>query len=152
MIKTKYIRFGSVFLIIPLLFFSSAAPTNDELTSDILKHTNKFRRSKGLTVLVMRDDLNAIARRHSEDMASSRTGFGHGGFKQREQKVKKIVKPYYGMAENVAFGARSGKDAFEMWKNSSEHRKNMLGNYKYIGIGAARSRRGVIYYTEIFVK
>ena len=56
------------------------------------------------------------------------------------------------MAENVVFGARNGKEAFEMWKKSSGHRKNMLGNYKYIGIGAARNRRGVIYYTEIFVK
>jgi uncharacterized protein YkwD len=57
----------------------------------------------------------------------------------------------YGMAENVAYGATTAKEVVSMWKGSSGHRKNMLGNYKYIGIGTARDKRGAIYYTEIFV-
>jgi uncharacterized protein YkwD len=100
----------------------------------------------------MRTELNAVARSHSEDMASGRQSFGHGGYNRRELRVKKIIKPYSGMAENVAYGARNGKEAFEIWKNSSGHKKNMLGNYKYIGIGTARNKRGVIYYTQIFVR
>ena len=55
------------------------------------------------------------------------------------------------MAENVAYGARTGKEAFQIWKNSSGHKKNMLGNYKYTGIGTAKDRRGTLYYTQIFV-
>jgi uncharacterized protein YkwD len=55
------------------------------------------------------------------------------------------------VAENVAYGARDAKEVFLLWKNSSVHNKNMLGNYKYIGIGTAKNKRGVIYYTEIFV-
>jgi uncharacterized protein YkwD len=100
----------------------------------------------------MRDDLNTIARRHSEDMARGRRSFGHGGYNQRELEIQKIIKPFYGMAENVAYGARSGKDAVSQWKNSSSHRRNMLGDYKFIGIGTARDRHGVIYYTQIFVR
>ena len=137
---------------ISLLFVSSVTLFNGDLTKDVLKYTNKFRKSKGLSELIMRNDLNAIAQRHSEDMANGHRSFGHGGYNQRVLKVQKTYRPFYGMAENVAFGARNGKDAFEMWKNSSGHRKNMLGNYKYIGIGTAHNRRGVIYYTEIFVK
>ena len=99
----------------------------------------------------MRADLNAIAQNHSEDMARGRRGFGHGGYEQRVQKIKKIFKSC-NVAENVAYGANSAKEAFTIWKNSSGHRKNMLGNYKYVGIGTAKNKRGVIYYTEIFVK
>lgn len=149
-LKTNFFFF--IFSVISLSLVSFSDPIREELTEDVLKHTNHFRKSKGLPALEMRKELNAVARRHSEDMASGRRSFGHGGYNQRELQVSKIMKPYSGMAENVAYGARSGKEAFEIWKNSSGHRKNMLGNYKYIGIGTARNKRGVIYYTQIFVR
>ena len=141
-----------IFSIITLLLFSSAIPVKDDLVEEILKYTNQFRKSKGLPALEMKKELNTIARNHSEDMASGRKSFGHGGYSQRELQVKKIIKPYSGMAENVAYGARNGKEAVEIWKNSSGHKKNMLGNYKYIGIGTARNRQGIIYYTQIFAR
>ena len=101
----------------------------------------------------MRDDLNAIARKHSEDMANGRCAFGHDGYDLRVSKIKKTIKPCDGyVGENVAYGASNGKAAVDIWKNSSGHRKNMLGDYKYIGIGTARNRQGVIYYTQIFVR
>src|SRR5262245_27517456 len=101
----------------------------------------------------MKNDLNAIARSHSEDMASCRKSFGHAGYEERAIKGKKGNKDWDGsVAENVAYGARTGKEAFDLWKNSSGHRQNMLGNYKYIGIGVASSRRGINYYTVIFLR
>lgn len=99
----------------------------------------------------MRADLNAIARSHSQEMANGRRSFGHGGYDQRVQKIRKIFKSCV-VAENVAYGASNAKEAFTIWKNSTGHRKNMLGNYKFIGIGTARNKRGVIYYTEVFVR
>jgi uncharacterized protein YkwD len=151
-LKTNFFPFTFIFSIISLLSFTSAT-TNGGLTEDVLKYTNEFRRSKGLKALEMRNDLDAIARSHSEDMASGRCSFGHEGYNLRVSKVKKIIKPCDGyVGENVAYGARTGKEAFDIWKNSSGHRKNMLGDYKYIGIGIARNRRGVIYYTQIFVR
>jgi len=145
-------RFPLVFSISLLLFLTSSVPIKDVLTGDVLKYTNQFRKSRGLPALEMRNDLNAIARRYSEDMASGRHRFGHGGYSQREAQVRKLIRPFYGMGENVAYGALSGKEVVSLWKTSTGHRKNMLGNYKYIGIGAARDRRGFIYYTEIFVR
>lgn len=122
------------------------------LAEDVLKYTNQFRHSKGLQALEMRNDLNAIALRHSEDMASGRVGFGHAGYDKREAMVEKLVRPCYGVAENVAYGPGTGKEVVAMWENSSGHRKNILGDYKYIGIGTATDRRGIIYYTQIFVR
>ena len=144
-------KFTFIFLIISLLFLSSATP-DAGLTEEVLKHTNQFRKSKGFKALEMRSDLNEIAQKHSNDMASGRTSFGHGGYEKRESQVRKIIKPFGSMAENVAYGARTGKEAVEIWKNSSGHRKNMLGDFKYIGIGTASSKKGVIYYTQIFAR
>ncbi|HMK26344.1 MAG TPA: CAP domain-containing protein [Chitinophagaceae bacterium] len=134
-----------------LLLLSSSVPVREGLTDDILKYTNQFRRSEGKPALLMRNDLNAIARRHSEDMASGRCDFGHAGFDKRESEAEKLVSPFHGMAENVAYGPETGKEVVAMWQNSRGHRKNILGDYKYIGIGTATDRRGIIYYTQIFV-
>ena len=153
MLKTNSLRFTFIFLIISLLSFTTGKPITGDLAEDVLKYTNQFRKSKGLKALEMRDDLNAIARKHSENMASGRCSFGHSGYDLRVSKVKKTIKPCDGnIAENVAYGASNGKEAIDIWKNSSGHRKNMLGDYKYIGIGTARNRKGVIYYTQIFVR
>jgi len=152
-LKTNFFRFIFIFSIISLFSFTSERLLTNGITEDVLKYTNQFRRSKGLKALEMRNDLNAIARKHSEDMASGRCSFGHSGYDLRVSKIKKTIKPCDGyVGENVAYGASNGKEAFDIWKNSSEHRKNMLGDYKYIGIGIAYNKKGVIYYTQIFVR
>lgn len=151
MLKTVSFISRFVFLIACLFVFTSFVAPGNGLAEDLLKHTNDYRKSKKLATLEMRADLNAIAQSHSEDMAKGRRSFGHGGYEQRVQKIKKIFKNC-SVAENVAYGANNAKEAFTIWKNSSGHRKNMLGNYKYVGIGTAKNKRGVIYYTEIFVK
>ena len=149
MLKTFFSRLMP--LITLLIVFASAVSPRNGLPEDLLKYTNEYRRSKGLSNLEMRTDLNSIARNHSEEMASGKTGFGHNGYDKRVRKIKEIFKTCT-VAENVAYGANNAKEAFTIWRNSSGHRKNMLGGYKYIGIGTAKNNRGVIYYTEIFVK
>jgi len=152
-LKLNYSLPVFIFLIISLLSFTPERSLTDRLTEDVLKYTNQFRKSKGLKAVEIREDLNAIARKHSDDMASGRCSFGHGGYDLRVSKIKKTIKPCDGsIGENVAFGASNGKEAVDVWKNSSAHRKNMLGDYKYIGIGTARNKNGVIYYTQIFVR
>lgn len=136
-----------------VIFFSLASfsPINEaNLVDDVLSQTNKFRRSKGLPTLIIREELNAIAQKHSSDMARGRVGFGHGGFSKRNAMAKKKMKAIHSFAENVAYGPTTGKQVVTMWKNSSDHRRNMLGRYKYIGIGIAKDRRGRIFYTQVF--
>jgi uncharacterized protein YkwD len=145
------------FLIISLSFaalftsLTSFSPAPDKsLADDVLSYTNKFRKSKGLTPLVMNEDLNAIAEAHSVNMAKGRVAFGHGGFNKRYAMAKTKISDFSGFAENVAYGVNTGKEVVEMWKGSSGHRQNMLGKYKYIGIGTAKDRNGQIYYTQVF--
>ncbi len=138
-------------LSLSFLLTSFNSPKED-LTEDILKYTNQYRKSKGMTALTMENDLNEIASKHSKDMAKGRCAFGHAGFDERQSKAQKIIRPFSGMAENVAYGANDGREVVTLWKNSTGHRKNILGNYKYIGIGHAKDNRGVIFYTQVFVK
>ena len=132
--------------------FSSFAPNNSNasLLQDVYSLTNQFRKSKGMPALIIRRDLNDIAQKHSSDMARGRVGFEHGGFAKRNSQAKRKIKSINSFAENVAYGATTGKQVVTMWKNSSGHRKNMLGRYKYIGIGIAKDRQGRIFYTQIF--
>ena len=135
-------------IFISLISFSPVS--NSSLIDDVLSQTNKFRRSKGLPALIIREELNEIAQKHSSDMARGRVGFGHGGFAKRNAIAKKKINPLNSFAENVAYGATNGKEVVKMWKNSSGHRRNMLGRYKFIGIGTAKDKRGRIFYTQVF--
>lgn len=73
-----YITVICLSLFVSLISFSPN--TNANLVQDVLSQTNQFRKSKGLTELIIRKELNAIAQKHSADMASGRVGFGHSGF------------------------------------------------------------------------
>lgn len=134
-----------------LVFSSFVAPGTHSLDNEVLAFTNKFRKSHNKPPLTLRDDLSEIARKHSQDMANGRKSFGHDGFKQRSTQVKRLFQSCT-LAENVAYGATSGKEVVDQWISSSPHRKNLLGDYNYIGIGIASDRRGRIYYTQIFVR
>ena len=146
--KSNVLFIAAVLLLSFTLFSFSASNTN--MVKDVLKQTNEFRRSKGLNHLVMLDQLNAIARKHSENMAHGRVAFGHAGFNQREALEKKKIKGVSVFGENVAYGPTSGKKVVVMWENSAGHRRNLLGPFKYIGIGIAKDKQGRIYYTQVF--
>lgn len=145
-LRTLFIA-TALLLSFTLLSFSTS---NTNVVKDVLKQTNLFRRSKGLNQLVMLNQLNAIARKHSEDMAHGRVAFGHAGFYQRESLEKKRIKGVSTFGENVAYGPTSGKQVVIMWEKSPGHRHNLLGPFKYIGIGIAKDKQGRIYYTQVF--
>jgi uncharacterized protein YkwD len=148
--KRTSFYFALVCLALFLSLISFSPEKNASLVQDVLSQTNQFRSSKGLPALIIRSDLNEIAQKHSSDMAKGRVGFGHDGFDKRNAQASKKITGMRSFAENVAFGARTGNEVVNMWKNSSGHRKNMLGRYKYIGIGTAKDRQGRIYYTQVF--
>jgi uncharacterized protein YkwD len=144
----------TIFLLLSVSFLAAVSFTSkddDELRKDILKYTNKLREKKRLPALIIHDDLNDIADKHSKNMASGKVSFGHGGFDQRSATVRKKLD-VESVAENVAFGVNSGKAVVDLWETSRGHRMNMLGDFKYIGIGIAKDKRGTLYYTEIFAR
>ena len=146
-------------IIIPLIIigiFSFASNTSEaqkkapNIFEDILNETNAFRKSNGLPALTARLELNKPAQQHSDDMANGVVPFGHEGFNARQQSLMSQMNTLRVFGENVAFGPTSGKEVVKGWENSPPHRQNLLGNFKYIGIGIASDKSGRLYYTQFF--
>lgn len=145
-----YLSLACLTLFISLTSFTP--DTSAGIIQDVLNRTNQFRKSKGLPDLVMLKELNGIARQHSEDMANGREGFGHSRFDKRTSLAKDEMKLIGRFGENVAYGATTAEQVMKMWINSPPHLRNLVGQYKYIGIGIAKNSQGVIYYTQFFAE
>jgi uncharacterized protein YkwD len=122
------------------------------MEDQILYYTNKFRESKGLPPLQLDETISREARDHSQDMANGRTGFGHEGFEERVDHVTKKLGRVASAAENVAYGNLDAEGVVNGWIKSPGHRKNMLGTYNLIGIGAAKGKGNIIFFTQVFIK
>ena len=55
-------------------------------------------------------------------------------------------------AENVAFGKLSAEGVVKGWINSPRHRKNIEGDYMYMGVGVAKDSKGISFFTQIFIR
>lgn len=117
---------------------------------EILKYVNQYRRSKHLRPLEANSFISSIALEHSRNMASGKTRFGHDGFKERIDRIKKHFKVLRVAAENVASGPMSAREVVDGWLHSPGHRKNIEGDFEYTGIGLVSRRDGMIYFTQIF--
>ena len=128
----------------------------------ILHYTNKERRKRGLSPLSGNRALAKAARGHSRWM--SKTGrFSHrgqGGSTPSDRAAR--AGYWHGTGENIwmNLGSRRsgatyrsrfvwnsdwklGKAAVISWMNSTGHRRNLLHpDYRHIGVGVAKSRRG----------
>lgn len=144
----------SLFFILCASFLLSFGTVSDDtLAKEVLKETNQFRKSRSKKLLQWHDGLSEIARKHSEAMAKGNVPFGHKDFKVREKEARKLLEGNLSsVAENVAYGSETAVEVVTNWKNSPGHRQNMLGNFRYIGIGTAKSAEGKIYYTQLFVE
>ena len=123
-----------------------------EMESEILRLVNLHRHSMGLTPVQMNTLESTVARLHSQNMASGKTPFGHGGFNDRAAYLNKKMGPITLVAENVASGQMSAREVVDGWLHSPGHRRNIEGNFKLTGIGLARGSNGMIYYTQIFTR
>lgn len=125
----------------------------------IFAKTNAYRASSGLKPLTFGYRLGYAARDWSTQQ-SNRGGISHSGFPSARRSFLAAEfganAPADISGENVAWtGYSSGSveavasDFAEMWWGSSGHRRNMLGNYKSLGVGVYRGGRGW-YATQIF--
>jgi uncharacterized protein YkwD len=147
----KYFFFTASLLLLSAVFLTAFSTANETpLVSDVHMHTNAFRESNGLKPLQLNQELTELAQEHSQKMASGEVSFGHDGFNQRSDLAYKANPRWRSVAENVAVGQTTAFLVVESWKKSTGHRKNMLGNFSYIGIGIAKAKDGTIYYTQIF--
>lgn len=122
------------------------------LERQILGLVNDYRKTKKLAPLQNNAAIEYQARRHSMDMGTHRIPFGHQGLSFRIKYIQEKVPGATIVGENVAYGNLSAKAVVSGWIKSTEHRKNMEGNFKYTGIGVTRNMQNQLYFTQIFAR
>ncbi len=131
-----------------------APPTAAEVAKDVFVQTNRYRKSIGLNALKVQRELNSIAQKHSQAMASGQIPFSHQGFDQRVEEVKAYAKKDWRVAENLyaTFNTRNiGGQALKGWVESPGHKENLHGRFIFTGIGVARSKTGEYFITQLYV-
>jgi uncharacterized protein YkwD len=123
------------------------------LESAVFSLTNAERATRNCPALVLDPRLAAAARGHSVDMA--RTGlFGHtsaDGTGPPDRMRQAGYDARFGWAENIAHGQPTAGAVMAAWMASEGHRANILNcELKAVGVGAARSADGQLYWTQDF--
>lgn len=117
----------------------------------IIDLTNSVREQRELNRLEYSDKATESSRLHSYDMME-KDYFDHMDKDNKTpfDRMKDEGITYRGAGENIAAGQVSAIYAHEAWMNSEGHRKNILGNYKYIGVGVVFGGYYSLYYTQNF--
>jgi uncharacterized protein YkwD len=129
----------------------AAAVDTGKLQGDIVYLTNKQRALGGCKPLHLDARLTAASVGHSAYMAQSgsfsHTGRGGSDFVYRD-KAAHYPRP---LAENIAFGYRTGLDVVKAWMASPGHRANILNcKATTVGVGAVYAANGTPYFTQDF--
>jgi uncharacterized protein YkwD len=119
---------------------------------DIFILINAHRKSIGLQPLQLSEVESTVAAKHSYNMASGKLPFGHKDLKKRMEIIAKQIGYISETGENVASGQMSAHEVVDGWLKSTGHRKNIEGDFTLTGIGVAKDKRGVVYYTQVFTK
>ncbi len=116
---------------------------------------NNYRQSKGLAPLVSLPAIYEECLAHCRKMAEEKQ-VNHDNFDQRVKNVCKEIRCGGGSAENVAYNyeeADPAMRAFNQWRKSSGHHKNMLGKeYTHTGLAVVRGKEGAYYFTQLFIQ
>lgn len=113
---------------------------------------NQQRAARGLAALSVDGRITTAAQNHSNYQASKgkMTHTGAGGT-NAGQRITAAGYAWSRWAENVAAGQPDCSSVVNAWMNSSGHRANILNaNLKAIGVGAAKSANGAVYWTMDF--
>jgi hypothetical protein len=121
----------------------------DPMIRELVRLVNAKRIGAGCPKLEWDDRIAAVAQEHSRDMVS-RNFFDHTNpdGKNPFEQLKESNLPFSAAAENIALGPRTGKEAYNSWLKSPEHRRNMLAcRFTRHGVGRAGNRWTHIFFT-----
>lgn len=150
---------GEAILVLVLAGFSVSAADVEEPAKAVVERTNAFRESQGLDPQTVNPALAKAARDFARFMA--KTGkYGHAADgRQPAERAAAHGYEYCLVLENIAYLYKSrgygtgalARELVEGWKNSPEHRKNMLEPAAtQTGVGVAQSRDGGYYGVQMF--
>lgn len=126
----------------------------------VVERTNAFRKAQGLEPVSANAKLAEAAQRFARFMAESGK-YGHGADGRRPpERAAAQGYEYCIVSENIAWQYRSSgyaeagalaAELVEGWRNSPEHRKNMLdGAVTETGVGVARADSGRYFAVQMF--
>jgi len=112
---------------------------------------NSIRARNNKPVLQYDNSIAQIASAHSEDMIRC-SYFSHVNPDGLDpgKRILAAGYNYRSYAENIAQDHPGAISAHESYMNSSGHRANILGNYKYVGIGVGMAFESVLQ-TQLFI-
>ncbi len=119
----------------------TSLPT-DPAIQEFVRLVNAKRRSVGCPELKWDSRVAAIASAHSADMVS-RNFFSHinPDGKSPFDRLEESKVAFSAAAENIALGPTTGREAYDTWMRSPEHRKNMLDcRFTRHGVGRVGNR------------
>ena len=124
----------------------------------VFELVNQKRAENGLSTLTWSDQLETIARAHSQNMADF-SFFSHRGLDNKmvsDRADASGVRKWSAIGENIAYN-RGYHDplakAVDLWLNSPSHRHNMMdGGWKEAAVGIAVAADGSYYFTQVFLK
>lgn len=125
-----------------------------DIENGVYNLVNQHRTQMGLAELKWREIIAVQCRTHSQDMAEGRTDFGHGGFSERVGNIRKEIT-FASASELVAYNAGyadPAEGAVTGWLGSTWHREAIEGDYDLIGVGVAKTGRGIYYFTQILIR
>jgi uncharacterized protein YkwD len=135
---------------------NTVLPQFPDLEQDCHDYVNIYRADQGLSPLAWDDQLAAIARQHSINIAGGIADFGHEDFMEvRVPQAKSVYPELLSIGENVAGNTQSPADAASyavtQWIESEGHRENLVGNYNMEGIGVAFDG-SMYYFTQVLIR
>ena len=135
----------------------SAAVNIGSLERSAFNLLNQKRAENGLKALAWSDELEALARRHSEDMADYKyfSHQGRDGSMVSDRADRSGLTKWRSIGENIAFN-RGYKDPIEvavkLWLESPSHRHNLLNSeWRESAVGIAVAEDGSYYLTQVFL-
>lgn len=123
----------------------------EDAIGKVIALTNGFRGESGLSNLSAEARLTQAAQNHACYMAAT-GAFSHTGQggSQVSDRIEAAGYAWRFAAENIAFGQPFAEGAFNGWKGSTGHRKNMLSeSASQIGMGLAASPSGTLYWVMV---
>lgn len=140
----------------PIETLASRADGIADLEQRMHHSVNEWRQRHHLIGLERRPELDAVARRHSQDMAT-RGFFSHEN-PEGANPVDRIhaggVAGFSLAAENVGMTSRRdpNREVFQGWLHSKDHFENLSApSFNATGIGVARRSDGTLFYTQVYV-
>ena len=117
------------------------------LEKQIWEITNAYRRYMGLSMLLWEDKAAQTAKKHSQDMADNSyfSHYSQNGSKPGERLNQNGIS-WKSYCENICAGSGDAISMTIGWIGSSGHRKNILNDMTYLGVGVGYNQSDTLKY------